>query len=82
MELGKVQYFEKVETNKQREFMNAHNNCTLCGSALELQHVRVQEAGINNSEIKEEAHCPQCDVRTRAKVYALNQFLMLKTTEL
>ncbi len=68
MDLGKVQYFEKVETNTQREFVDAHNNCILCGTTLELQHVRVQDTG----EIKEEAHCPQCDVRTRAKVYALN----------
>ena len=68
MELGKVQYFEKVENPNQREFINAHNNCILCGTVLELQHIRAEES----SSIKEEAHCPECELRTRAKVYTLN----------
>jgi len=68
MDLGKVQYFEKVESNHQRDFVHAHNNCTLCGNTLELQHIRTQEV----SEIKEEARCPQCDIRARVKVYVLN----------
>ncbi len=68
MELGKVQYFERVETNTHREFIQAHNNCILCSSVLELQHKRVEES----AEIKEEAYCPQCDLRTRAKNYILN----------
>lgn len=72
MDLGKIQYFEKVETIKQREFVDAHNNCILCGSALDLQHVRVQETQLLQDEIREEAHCPQCAVKTRTKVYALN----------
>ncbi len=67
MDLGKVQYFEKVENNQQKDFLTAQNNCTLCGGSLELQHVRVQES----SEIKEEARCPSCDLRTRAKTYSL-----------
>ena len=69
MELGKVQYFERVESTNQQEFVNAHNNCILCGTVLELQHVRVPETP---SSIKEEAHCPECELRTRAKIYTLN----------
>ena len=68
MELGKVNYFERVEKKHQRDFINAHNNCILCGTVLELQHIRQE----NKEEIKEEAQCPQCEVKTRAKVYTLN----------
>jgi len=68
MNLGKVQYFEKIETNKQKDFLSAHNNCALCGQNLELRHVRVPET----IEIKEEAYCPQCDIRARAKSYTVN----------
>ncbi|PIS12154.1 MAG: hypothetical protein COT73_00030 [Bdellovibrio sp. CG10_big_fil_rev_8_21_14_0_10_47_8] len=68
MEFGKVQYFERVETKHHREFIQAHNNCILCSSVLELRHIRTDEA----LEIKEEAYCPQCDLRTRAKNYTMN----------
>lgn len=68
MEFGKVQYFERVETTNHREFIQAHNNCILCSSVLELRHVRAEQA----LEIKEEAYCPHCDMRTRTKNYTLN----------
>jgi DNA-directed RNA polymerase subunit RPC12/RpoP len=67
MDAGKIHYFEKVESHQHREFIQAHNHCILCGSVLELRHVR----GEDNEQIKEEAHCPQCEMRTRAKVYSL-----------
>ena len=67
MELGKIHYFERVEKTHHREFIQAHNHCILCASVLELRHVR----GDDKVEIREEAHCPQCDLRTRAKVYTL-----------
>ena len=65
MQLGKIHYFEKIETHQHREFVNAHNHCILCGTVLELRHIRVEA----EQEIREEAHCAQCDLRTRAKVY-------------
>jgi hypothetical protein len=68
MEIGKVQYFERVETTNHREFIQAHNNCILCASVLELRHARADDSAV----IKEEAYCPQCDMRTRAKNYTLN----------
>ena len=71
MDLAKLQYFEKVENIVQKDFMNAQNNCILCGGNLELQHVRVQQAQHETPQIKEEAHCPHCDLRTRAKLYTL-----------
>jgi hypothetical protein len=66
MDYNKIQYFEKIESKEHREFVDAHNNCILCGSVLELQHVPVPA----ENAIKEEAHCPSCDMRTRAKVFA------------
>jgi len=68
MDLGKVQYFEKIENAEQKDFLNSHNNCILCGKSLEMQHARVE----CRHEIKEEAHCPHCELRTRAKVYTLH----------
>lgn len=67
LEIGKIQYFERVETNNHREFVQAHNNCVLCATVLELRHIKSQE----QDEIKEEAYCPQCDLRTRAKNHTL-----------
>lgn len=68
MSLDKIQYFEKIETNSHREFVNNHGHCTLCGHTLELKHVRND----SESQIKEEAFCIECDVKTRAKIYTLN----------
>jgi hypothetical protein len=68
MDFAKIQYFEKAETPGHREFINAHNNCVLCGTVLELLHIRMDDI----HSLKEEAHCPQCDLRTRAKIYTLS----------
>jgi hypothetical protein len=75
MDLSKLQYFEKVESNSQKDFFNAHNNCILCGNTLELQHIRLEQSpnadAAMANEIKEEARCPHCDIRTRDKIYTL-----------
>lgn len=68
MEVGKIQYFERVEKSVHQEFINSENNCILCSSALELRHVRE----LDSNTIKEEAHCPQCELRTRAKSFTMN----------
>ncbi len=67
MDLGKLQYFEKIESNTQKEFLIEQNNCILCAGPLDLQHIRVESTG----EIKEETHCPHCDLRTEAKTHSL-----------
>lgn len=72
MELGKVQYFENIEAHHHREFINAHNNCILCGSVLELRHTRSPEITEVQPQIKEEAYCTECDLRTRTKEHTLN----------
>lgn len=68
MQSQKTQYFEKIEHPKHQEFINAQNHCVLCETHLELKHVADHVEG----QIKEEAFCPECDVRTRAKIFALN----------
>lgn len=68
MQQNRIQYFENVEKNQHREFIISQNNCVLCGTVLELRHLVDKETG----QIKEEAHCTQCEVRTRAKTHNLN----------
>ncbi len=68
MELGRIHFFENVESLKAREFVQSHNHCVLCRSFLELRHM----CGDEKKEIKEEAYCPQCDLRTRTKVYSVH----------
>lgn len=68
MEHSKISYFEKADTPKHREFIISQNNCVLCGTVLELKHI----ADRASDEVKEEAFCTQCDVKTRAKIHILN----------
>jgi hypothetical protein len=68
MEYSKINYFEKADTPKHREFIISQNNCILCGTVLELKHITDPQT----LEIKEEAFCTQCDVKTRARTHTLN----------
>ncbi|WP_413290033.1 hypothetical protein [Bdellovibrio sp. HCB337] len=67
-EMNRIQYFEKADTEKHREFINSQSNCVLCGTVLELTHAVDHIVG----HIREEAHCPSCEVRTRARFHPLN----------
>lgn len=68
MEQTKIQYFENANVPKHREFIISQNNCVLCGTVLELKHI--VEVGVD--EVKEEAFCPHCDVKTRSRTHVLN----------
>lgn len=68
MTTQKFHYFEKVENLKQQEFFEEQNHCVLCGSVLEFKHTTEEETG----SIKEEAHCPECEIRARDKIFTLN----------
>jgi hypothetical protein len=68
VEAKKLQYFENVNHPVQREFIQAQNHCVLCGTVLELNHTSNKDS----KTIKEEAYCPQCTLKTRAKIYLLN----------
>jgi DNA-directed RNA polymerase subunit RPC12/RpoP len=50
---------------KYQEYLHLMNNCSLCGSSLELEHT----VELEGSMIREEARCPHCEVRTRNKIY-------------
>lgn len=65
---GKINYFENIETPSHGEFVAAQTKCVLCNSSLELTHEKVE----GHEAIKEEAHCPQCELRNRRKVYAVH----------
>lgn len=68
MEYLKIKYFEKTDLQRYREFIISQNNCILCGTVLSLKHIADRATG----EIKEEAYCPQCEIKTRAKIHILN----------
>lgn len=68
MNTQKINYFENVEHDRHQEFIETHSHCALCGTVLELHHVVDQVS----CEIKEEARCPECEIRTRAKIHTLN----------
>lgn len=64
----KIQYFEKIENRSHKDFVHNQGHCVLCSNRLELKHVRIE----TEAQIKEEAFCIECDVKTRAKIYTLN----------
>lgn len=61
-------YYENAETLRHRDYIIAQSNCILCGSVLELKHIRMTET----DEITEEAYCPQCEIKTRTRSHAIN----------
>ncbi len=61
-----IQYYEKTDSMTQKDYLKLQCNCVLCNSSLELKF-----EVLDDLEIKEEAHCPQCEIRTRAKIHSL-----------
>lgn len=68
MDIAKINYFENAQDERHVEFIESHNHCALCGTVLELNHF-VDKISL---EIKEEARCPECEIRTRARIHPLN----------
>ena len=62
-EMKDISYYENTESATQKAYLKLQCNCVLCNTALELKY-----ENLNTSEIREEATCPQCEVRTRAKI--------------
>ena len=48
-------------------FIENQNNCAICSSQLNLNI----EYYYNEGLVREEAHCPHCNVKTRVKNYPL-----------
>lgn len=60
--------FENVQTKRQKEFIQLQDHCTLCNTALDVQHL----ADFESWSVREEAYCSCCDVRTRNRLHSLN----------
>lgn len=60
--------FENARTKRQREFIHLQDHCTLCNTALSVQHL----ADFGSWSVREEAFCTCCDVRTRNRMHSLN----------
>ena len=63
--MKEIRYYEKTDTLKQKDYLKLQCHCVLCNTELELKY-----ENITTEQIKEEATCPQCASRTRAKVYS------------
>ncbi len=61
-----ISYYENTSSASQKAYLKLQCNCVLCNSMLELKFETLSDA-----EIKEEARCPECEIRTRAKIYSL-----------
>lgn len=61
-----VSYYENTQSANQQAYLKLQCNCVLCNSSLELKF-----ESVGNNEVKEEATCPQCEIRARAKIYQL-----------
>lgn len=68
MEAKKLFYFENINHPVHSDFIKSQQQCTLCGTELELKHLKDS----TGSTVKEEAFCPQCTLKTRNKIYLLN----------
>lgn len=68
MSEDKLQYFERVENTQQQEFLMDQNHCSLCSSVLILDHGFTDDG----SEIHETAHCPECQIRNRSRLYKIH----------
>lgn len=61
-----VRHYENTQNIFQKAFVAVQCNCALCATDLEIT-----VSTVNNGEIKEEAYCPQCELRMRSKVHTI-----------
>lgn len=66
MTINQINYYENASNVFQKAFVSLQSNCSLCTTNLELS-VTVMD----NGEIKEEAFCPQCELRLRSKSHTI-----------
>lgn len=67
LKLSDLPRYEKTENTFQKAFIAVQCNCALCASLLDLKVTASDELG----QIKEEAHCPQCNIRMRSKNHTM-----------
>lgn len=57
-----------VSQNSEHEvILDDENNCCLCGSTLNFKH----EVDYSTLRIKEDAHCPSCQIQMKSKEFSL-----------
>jgi hypothetical protein len=61
-----ITYYENPDGAKQTAYLKLQCNCALCSTPLELKFENLE-----SGEIKEEANCPSCEIRTRAKIHSI-----------
>lgn len=67
LKLDDIKRYEKTENTFQKAFVSIQCNCVLCATPLEIKVTSEQE----KTEVKEEAYCPQCNIRMRSKSHKL-----------
>lgn len=67
LKLSDLPRYEKTENTFQKAFIALQCNCVLCATLLELKVTATE----NIDEIKEEAFCPQCNIRMRSKSHVV-----------
>lgn len=67
LKLSDLPRYEKTENTFQKAFIALQCNCVLCATQLELKVTATDDA----AEVKEEAFCPQCNIRMRSKSHKL-----------
>ncbi|MFN3453349.1 MAG: hypothetical protein ACK41T_00215 [Pseudobdellovibrio sp.] len=69
LKLEDIHCYEKTENTFQKAFVALQCNCVLCSTPLKMKISPTQDN--QNNEIKEEAFCPQCNIRMRSKNHTL-----------
>jgi hypothetical protein len=66
LKLTDIHCYENAANVLQKAFVSLQCNCALCNTDLEINVSRQ-----DNGEIKEDAYCPQCELRLRSKSHIL-----------
>lgn len=52
----------------QRRYVTEHSTCAMCDTKLEIRH----EINTKELKVKEEAHCPSCELRVRVSHHLMH----------
>lgn len=66
LKLNDIHRYENTANIFQKAFVSLQCNCALCNTNLEITILKQDP-----DEIKEEAFCPQCELRLRSKNYKI-----------